>query len=424
MTNKEIIEDFTVFYLCQYEELLSKVIWFFNQKPSPDPFNKNLNVINNYFEFIRQYINIDEVINNEFKLKEITNINDVVTDKELQKLVSYLDDNFRWGYPDDFEDGFSFGGSLKLDVTEMDLVENFNNTYLELHKINPNVYISYLYQFFGYDNDINSVLKDVIKKFDQLSITINTFTIIEKGKIEEQYEKIYEKKMLDSILDNPFQFYGFVDKKGFSINKEQSFKNWVIASKGMNLKYEFDSLSSDLIGTDYLIYKYFRYKFYEEKFLYGTNEKVKSLSLEFQTIKDTNRDLINFLKKKGFDSDDCDTILNVLLNNKFSELNLRSIPYISKPNQLFRFCYLFFIFDFFEEVKNIDFSRENDFQSIKIDNKYSLYNSSYDKQFYKYKKNVKSHIGHSNSPFKSTVEITIRNIESKLEISRGKLKKY
>lgn len=432
MTNREILEDFIVFYLCQFDELLSKVIYFFNQENGKILFDDSFEDIR-YKEFIRHYIDVKPFINNVYEPTEITSLTDLVSKNEIKNLVYFLNTNFTVGNSDEDEiDKIddSSAGPWKIYTSEIEIIWDFNEYYLKFHKLNPHFYISQLYQFFHYSQFYAyGEIENKKKLIDQLFLTIDIFPLSEKIEIEEHYNDRFKKNMLDSILYKPFQTYGFVDKNGVFFNDELNFQNWVIASNGIRLKYEFDSLSNELVGVDYLIYKYYRYKFYNEdlrEITYDTknpNDKTKNLNIDFQEIKNNNRNLINFLNKKGFDNYQSDTILNVLSDNKFTELNLRSFPYIRKQVEFFRFCYFVYIFDFFEEIEENNFSRESDFNCLKIHETYHVYNSDWKNQFKKYKKNLQNYDSR-HFPFKSTVEKTLETIEKKLAIKRDKLKSF
>lgn len=423
MTNREILEDFIVFYLCQFDELLSKVIFFYHSENAErllgDTFQES-----RYQKFIRHYIEIEKFIDKEFEQTDINSLSDIIPKDKIKDLAHYLNENFRAGYPDEEEDGFVYGGNYELYITESELIDGFNNDYITLFRLNPNFYISHLYQLFQFNYSSSKQKIDINKEIiDSLYITKNTFSLIEKGEIGEHYNNKYKKKMLDSLIKRPLQFNGFIDKNGVFIDDIMSFRNWVIVSNGFKIKSEFDFLTDEKIGADYLIYKYYRYKFYNEDTVESSEDEINGLKIKFNKIKEKNRKLLIFLKDKGFDDNQCDSILNVLLDDEFYYLNLRSFPYIKKQVEFFRFCYFVYIFDFFEEIEEITFSRESDFDCLKINETYHVYNSDWKNQFKKYKKNHKN-TNSRHFPFRKTVEKTLDTIENKLAIKREKLKSF
>lgn len=430
MTDREILEDFIVFYLCQYDELLSDVIYFFYQKKkvqqqsNDDPFDIYITIEPNYIKYIHEYIEIDGLFDDEINTSNLKSLTDLISDNKIKNLANYLNDNFHAGFPNDIEDGLAYGGGHELDITADELLQYFDNHYLKFHRLNPNLYISFLNQFFTYNRG-KAELKITIEKneIDRLNIMRSVLPFSEKDDFEKKHNNIYNKKKQDAFSNKPFQFYGFVDQNGFFFDDKSTFEKWVILSNGFQFEHELDSISDDKIGVDYLINKYYRYKFYNEDTVESSDDKINTLKRNFNKIKKDNRKLILFLNDKGFDDYQCDTILNVLLNNKFSELNLRSLPYVNKGIKFYRFCYLVYIFDFFEEVEGITFSKESDFECLLIDKSYHNSKSNWKNQFEKYKKNLKN-TNSRHFPFRKTVEKTLDTIENKLAIKREKLKSF
>lgn len=321
MTNREILEDFIVFYFLKYEELCSKVVFFFNQENGELLFNDSFED-SRYKNFIRHYIHIEEFIDNEFKPIIINSLHDLISEDNIKNLVQYLNESFSHGYslddepaPGEKEDvENNFIGFYNLDINKNDFISEFNNNYLELYKLNTNFYISYLYQFFYHNySNANYKFKKAIEEIDRILINKSIFPFEENGEVDKYYDNKYKNLMLDSLQLRPFQIFGYFGMMGIFFDDKLTFRNWVIASKTIKLKYEFDSLSSDLIGVDYMIYKYFRYKFYIEgsskhsfRNIDSQNSKLESLknnesSKKVQNLKKTLFDFIyNVIDKEGF----------------------------------------------------------------------------------------------------------------------------
>ena len=102
-------------------------------------------------------------------------------------------------------------------------------------------------------------------------------------------------------------------------------------------------------------------------------------------------------------------------------MDIRYLPVIQV--ELFRFYYVFYIFDFYEENQNLNFESENDFIEILDLQKVFDVEKNILNQFLKYYKELNSvDTNAKHYPFRKA-EKTIEKIEKILQIEKGKLKR-
>ncbi|WP_260142620.1 hypothetical protein [Elizabethkingia anophelis] len=140
---------------------------------------------------------------------------------------------------------------------------------------------------------------------------------------------------------------------------------------------------------------------------------------EFSGFVDKKSRFINYLKNKNFNSDEIRTIVNLLSENKYNQLDIKHIN-LSRDIYFFRFCYFFYIFDYFEEIEGKEFNSIASFEDIV---KFNPHNKRENKQ--QYHKNYIS-INNPDSkdyPFsEKKINSFLSEIEYSLGISREKLK--
>lgn len=414
MTSKEIIEDFVVFTLLQYEELLSPVGYFFNQENAFSIFHVEGNL--EYTQYIRNEIGLPEL----FKFRQDASVNlksisDLLSATQIKELIQFLNENFTQGFPDDVdEEGRAYGGNYNLFLTELELVETFRE-YLHLHSINPNIYVSFFLQLF------NNNYYSAKNKLDSESEYINKLGQYKASLPEEliedymnHYKGEFKKTLFRSMEEKPYQYQGFFDSKGFFINDKLTLEKWLEISKNRRVKY--DLLNIPNTGVDLLVYKYFKLKFFNFSFQEGFKGSKELLRNQFYDLRKRNHSLVEYLKGKGFEEEEIDIILNLLTHNKYEKLSIRKIDF--NQVEYFRLCYFFFIFDFLKEKRGIDFEEEKDFSSLHLDNKPENLKSR-NNQYLKYYKNIRNKF--NDYPF-TAVDKTENKIQEKLQISKGKLK--
>lgn len=361
MNKEKTVLDFAIYVLMEVEELCDYITYFFGQKDNHDPFSDKK--LLEYEDYIKQGIDVNEIITNSNYNPELKSISGLLNDEELFNLLKYLNENFTEGYPD----GDGFGAPTNLEFTTSDLHRLFYE-YLELRQHNQNVFITYYIQL------IDIVVNESMKLIEREKLKINK---IEKAKdllnldLSSEYldfkKNEYKNKLFKSVENNNFQLKGFSDNKGLYINYEKSlvdylkFLNKEDCSKIVYSVY-FEVLENSI---DYLLYQYLEDRLFNTSNLINLNynELEKELYDDLKSTKKKYNLLITYLNNKKFTESEIEDILNVLCSNKYGELKKRNI---SKINQIefYNFCHLFYILDYFKEIENIDFSTSPNFDFI------------------------------------------------------------
>lgn len=414
MTPKEILEDFIVYTLLQYEELISPICYFFDQENAMSLFDGREKL--NYVQYIREELKLPVFL--ELK-KDLTvnpkRLSDLISKPQIEGLIKYLNEKFSQGFPDDVdEEGMAYGGNYSLNLTESELITSFND-YLYFHSINPGVYISFFLQlFYQKFNSVENQLKAETKRVDQL----HRYRTNLPEELKEDYKNYHKEKftraLFHSLEEEPYQYQGFFDDKGLYINDRSTLKKWLKISKQKKIKYDLQNIPST--GVSFLSYQYFQYEFFKFSFQEGSKENKEVLKNQFIALFKNNYSLVNYLKSKDFEEDEIKIILNFLTHNKYEDLGIRKIDF--NQVEFFRLCYLFYIFDFFKEIKGIDFEEEKDFRNLHLENKPPNLKTR-NNQYLKYYKNIRNKL--SDYPFIS-IDKTENKIQKKLEIQKGKLK--
>ncbi|WP_129653431.1 hypothetical protein [Flagellimonas olearia] len=406
----EILEDFVVFLLLQEDELLSPIGYFFNQENMVMLFDGKEKT--NYLDYIRQELGFLEKLKINPQLKPtIESLDDLLSKNEQQSLLKTINENFKFGFPTDCdEEGNPLDGSYNLNISPFELDETFQ-LYLALSKINPSIYISYVHQIFVHQWQIqHRALEENITRFNDVLLSRQLIP----SNIKEDFQKNRllksKNKYFNVVEEKPFQFDGFFDSKGYFIDLEKTVTLWIELSKRFKLSYDILLLK---VPSDcsLMLYKY-------HKALLGENESEESsLSESFYEQIERNKPLVNYLKDKGFDNNEIYIVINLLSFNDFNNLNIRYIDFNSV--EFFRLCYLFYIFDFYEEDKSLSFETENDFLYLSLSSPPTNL-KRWKNQFKKYYSN-KYEVESTDYPFKKA-DILLNKIENQLQIKREKLK--
>lgn len=425
MKKEKIILDFIVFILLDFEELISDETHFFDRIGSDDvPFKDMCFDNNEYEKYILNRINVSNIISYKDKeFTEINNINEILNSEEISDIITYLFDNFRYGYPTDFEDGFSLGGNIKLKISNSEIREYFHK-YLSYKTIKNNIYLTYYYSFLKDIMYISEKHFELEKKIiDNLNISKELLDGRDKIDFIESKRVYYKERLFNSVENLNFQIKGFSDDKGLFIDFEMTLFELLKFTpfKSPNNINETVEAINYIPNLANLINQYFKLKVLNSNIAelkYDTNNQ-KNLFSDLNQLKEENSDLIEFLISKKFLDSEIDIILNTLSNGKYNDLNIRNLNFTIQINY-FHFCYAFYIFDFFSEKRNIKFTSENSFKEIL---KFSHSYFNFDKNAYlKYYKNINSDKSDSDYPFKRFDKF-LTEIEEKLRINTNNLKK-
>ncbi len=294
------------------------------------------------------------------------------------------------------------------------------NSYMELKSNNPNVFVSYYVQLIDFlSAEVSEIfeeekLKILNIKEKQASLSIQ----LSKEYIESKRNE-YKERLFTSLEESVLQFQGFFDNKGVYIDKLKTLIRYISSIKQNETNYFI--IKPDIYASlDYLIYQYLNYEIFNDRTFVNLplDDGLKPIADEFQEYQSQNIRLITFLEDKGFELIEINSILNALMGGKYTQLNIRTTQ-ITKQLDLFRFFYLFYIFDFFNS-EGISFLKEKDFSEV-----LSLQNLFEDgkniqNQYHKYYKYISSPEV-QNYPFQKMDGIYDK-VTSDLGISKGKLK--
>ncbi|KAB1067955.1 hypothetical protein F6U93_08415 [Tamlana haliotis] len=401
MTREERLLDFIVFTFCDYE-LLNDIIDFFYQEK---------NIIEDYKDFLDENIEeIPEILTSKINYNDDFQSFDEFLDKDEQRLIiEYFSDNYNHYYD----------GGMPLDISAEDF-GNYFEKYLQFKKINSGVYISFFVQFY---NSVESLMKSELT--NELSHIENTFLQYNRLSLDlsDNFKKLkqkeYEHSLFESINKNHFQVQGFIDnfeKQEFFLDSKETIIHLLETLPVGDYNHCLGGLKFDVkqnlsqLPLEYLNYTYFGVKTENSIEERHKNEELKK---ELEDLKKKHTLLVTNLDTKGFCDAEINILFNLLQNNKFSKLNIRSNDFSQAVSQ-FHILYLFFVFDFYEG----ELDRIKDFKKFISD--FTLFKTENAEQYRKYYSNLDSKNRHY--PFNS-VKKTSDIIESKLNISREKLKK-
>ncbi|WP_407487235.1 hypothetical protein [Elizabethkingia anophelis] len=387
---------------------------------------ENADFFEDYFEYIDSFIDITEYIESkeEIDFDEIEFIEDIYSNDEINEITECII-FFLSQYEEYNEETEEWDILIKegLEIDRDTLVEHFDE-YISLRTIFPlPFFVSYYASLFCFLNakeiyrleyftkevyaNLNSpIIENVSSKTKYLE-----HLIIENEKLlfKHSFETlqldgfIYEGRLFPQVYDSSLNYLHMLNGSGF-------LKHSIINQ--INL-YPYKELESEhsLYGI--------KLKFLTA-LLYG-EKKIDDDDLqdEFSGFVDKKSRFINYLKNKNFNSDEIRTIVNLLSENKYNQLDIKHIN-LSRDIYFFRFCYFFYIFDYFEEIEGKEFNSIASFEDIV---KFNPHNKRENKQ--QYHKNYIS-INNPDSkdyPFsEKKINSFLSEIEYSLGISREKLK--
>jgi hypothetical protein len=360
MERKDRLLDFVVFILCDYEELLNYGISFFNQPFKTlvsDPFAKTQEpIIEDYKVFLKKHMEpIPEILFQEDLYDDDFQIIGGFLNRGKESLLlSYLNSNYRHGYPDDIdEEGLPYGGNLNLDINKEEL-RNYFDWYLKFKKVNNEVYISYFMQYLqGIEHSAKDFFKKEIERIEKDEMQFNQLSPSLSNEFKNKKQEHYKKRLYKSIKRNELQVQGFIenfDSKDVFISFEETiinqleilpvnFNDYNLGIKKINFNRSLSRLS-----LEYLNYTYFSIK---PEYSKKNKVEIESAKNELFRLKSESSSLVNFLNEKGLNNEEINILYNLLNTNKFSVLNIRYHQFNRKVNQ-FHIFYSFYILDFYK----------------------------------------------------------------------------
>ncbi|GEN77482.1 hypothetical protein [Chryseobacterium hagamense] len=419
-------------------QTINDLLSFYPKELSPQKVESSEELITDYFEYINRYLNINAVIVNDgtVDFSNIGSIDEIYNDEEINNIVSVVKtiiiitaNIVQQLQKHIFE-------SLPINENEINsavISEHFQN-YLLLRIISPNIYISYYASLvFSLEKRASNFLSRFIREVNGVSesVLINKYSSREKYldyQINENEKLLFEHSFQTPQLDGSFFSYtesSIISLQSSFISLEESLKNYLnILSASELLRF------ADLTGVN--LYQYLELN--AEHSLYGM--KLKYLNLQrygdkvhLQENKFLENDLdilmkeksvfVDYLQLKSFDNSTIKIILNALSENKYSSNGVKGIEF-KNDIYFFRFCYFFYIFDYFYEVEGKKFDTIASFERI---TKFNINNKREVKQQY-----LKNFLDIDNPrgkhyPFTfKTTDAFLTEIEYSLGINRGKLK--
>lgn len=418
LNKKDILTDFCVHLLLLGDEFHNDELHFFDSR------EKNDANYENYVGAINKLINVEDFIWNtdvDKPISKIETLNDLISKKEIEFFQEHINIEFRFGYPNEInEDGLAWGVTYNLNLSVED-IESYFVDYINLRKLAPNQYITYYQQFIDFlyhqSNKATETTKNEIDNFHKNKICTPTDTYL---KLKNRFKTELEDVFLKNFKLTSFQIQGGFDEFGFIFNYDKSLKA-VLESHNSNnpkLNLELDPKNYfALVNYEYLLFKT------EDKQTSTITKEQKLLDQGFEAFKDENYKQVKFLRNKGFSSREINIVLNCFSLNEYNPTNVRYIRNL-KGVRLFIVFYFFYRFDYLEQIDNIKFDTQKDYNKLPLTNKDVNLDCN---QFKKYYDRVENQINEYN-PEKHYPFFSIENtrklldtIKNDLHIDLGKL---
>lgn len=419
-------------------QTINDLLSLYPKELSPQKVESSEELITDYFEYINRYLNINAVIVNDgtVDFSNIGSIDEIYNDEEINKIVSAIKTiiiitaNIVQQLQKHKSENLPINDN---EINSAVISEHFQN-YLLLRIISPNICISYYASLvWSLEKRASNFLSRFIREVNGVSesILINKYSSREKYldyQINENEKLLFEHSFQTPQLDGSFFTYtesSIILLQSTLISLEESLRNYLSilnASEllrfttitGINL-YQYIELNAEhsLYGMKL---KYLNLQRYGEKVYSQEN---KFLENELDVFMKEKSAFVDYLQSKSFDSDTVKIILNALSENKYSSNGIKGVEF-KNDIYFFRFCYFFYIFDYFSEVEGKKFDTIASFEKI---TKFNTDNKREAKQQY-----LKNFIDIDNTqgkhyPFTfKTTDAFLTEIEYSLGINREKLK--
>lgn len=418
-----------------FSETINDLLSYYPKDLSPQKTENSTDFTADYFEYINSFLDINTIIVNdesmdllamESSIEEnyndeeinniLTTINSIITSNELYQQKKHQ-----------FE-------SLSINQSEVNLAsitEHFEN-YFMLRMVSPDIYISYhaslLFSLYKRaSNFLNRFIREtngvsesffLYKYFNSKSFNSKEYLDYQINKNEILlFEHSFEVPQLDGVFSK--------NNKSFIFSLQASLKNYfsiLNASellRSLNLTginpYQYSELNAE--QSLYIMkLKYLNFLRYGDEI---HSQEDKNLENDLDELMIEKSEYIKYLKSKNFDINDIKMILNALSENKYSNIGIKEMEF-KTDIYFFRFCYFFYVFDYFQEFEGKKFDTISSFQRItkfNRDNKREV-----KQQYHKYFIEVDNAHG-KHFPFTAKATNTfLSEIEYSLGIDREKLK--
>lgn len=415
MNKKDLLTDFSVHLLLKEEETFDNELLFFvkNENTQPD--------YQEYVTTIKKFISDDYIWDSDIDgpIEKVSELTDIITEKEIIFFQDYLYSEFRFGYPSDVdEEGFVSGESYGINFSIEDIKFYFKE-FLNLRYLNPYHYISYYQQYVNFLlSKSGIILSDIyleINNFIKVKDSINSSLY---SQLKDDFEFELRKDLLKNAQNTTFQVIGGFDENGFILNYDETLK---VILKSNSSEITLPNLSVEVESNFGIIkYEYYKYKI-DRVQSNSSSDEIKKLKEEFNNLKDKNHSQIEYLKERGFSNVQIDRVLNCFAFNKFNNLDIRHIRDLTKVNH-YRLFYFFYRYDFLKKAEGINFEKGKDFESLALtEDKVGT------KQYLKYHNRalnkIEPHSSDRHHPFDSISAVSkfIEKIETVLLIEKEKL---
>ncbi len=423
LSSEERLLDFIAFVLIEYPFIKWYGESYFSQKRMkqfyPDCFQ---NFKANYQHFLKEDLGI---VISDLSLSEtqsgIATLNLILSMEQANIINKNLKRKFN-NFDNEVENRKSIG-RFSFDITREELQRYFSD-YMQLYKLNPNVWISYYsiqikhlekkgqVKLLNYRKEIKEIHSR--KRFVDLKLWMQYLAEKKRG---------LENNLYRSLEEVDFQLSGFFDEKGGFIENDRTLQNYLFYIKNNpNFLPDYSFKSFDVEDS----IAYLKIKLFEEELSitsknFFDSPELQKLSAEWGEVEKDWKELTVFLLSKDFDYKEIEFVINTLYNEKFTPLGIRSFK-VRHDVQVFHIWYLFGLFDFYKEVKGQklisypDFQIVFDFQDVwekDEDENLDDLRTRKSKQIRRY------YLGKKN-PF-STIGDTIDVMTGKFGIARGKL---
>jgi uncharacterized protein YsxB (DUF464 family) len=383
-------------------------------------------IIKDYFEYLDYFTNVDEIVCEYIdyvEFDEINTLTDLYTTEEIENIlfeVNYflIEDPF---YNDKQDNDCFTEENYKVSLAS--LKEDFED-FVSLRYIFRNTYISYYAsQILFLEQKSNIKLKRFVREVNALVSSPLINEVSNSNKYLEALIFENETLLFKHSFNTP-QLDGFFEELIPLVSFYDTLWNYLTILKDSNI-FQFTYLNNIYqynyveLDDEHCLYgmklKYLNLK------LYGENNDLdgESLSENFTYFFKEKENFVNYLKRKSFTTQEISIVLNLLSENRYNSLNIKSLN-TDRDIYFFRICYFFHVFDYFTEVEGIIFDSIASFDSI---TKFNPVNKRENKQqFLKNYTNINNSV-HKDYPFTSKkTELFLSEIEYSLGIDREKLK--
>lgn len=416
-------------------ETVNDLLSYYPKELSPQKTENFTDFTADYFDYVDRFVDISTIIVDDESIdfydiqssieenyndEEINNIlnaiNSIITSNELYQQKKYQ-----------FE-------TLSINQFEINLAsikEHFEN-YFMLRIVSPDVYISYYASLiFSLYKRASNFLNRFIREINGISESIlinkyfNSKNLKSKEYIDYQIDE-NEKLLFQHSFEVP-QLDGFFTKNNKSsiISLQASLKNYFSILSASELLRNINLTGIDPhqyleLNAEHSLYgmklKYLNFLRYGGRI---HSQEDKGLENNLEKLMIEKSDFTEYLKSKNFDTDEIKIILNALSENKYSSIGIKEMEF-KNDIYFFRFCYFFYVFDYFQDIEGKKFDTIASFERI---NKFNKDNVRENKQ--QYHKNFININNSSNNHFPfspKTTDIFLSEIEYSLGIDREKLK--